>query len=136
MQIYVVGSAYETAVCLDRKCLINQITEVRIIIDCLRGKNGWHRQPLVKMYWDYEQWLIHYMDTLKYVWGGRHDLAQQSSLLAELVKPGWFCDWYFNVHKSRLYTKDKEHYKQWAYLGEAKSNWYLVNGIWKEYKQK
>ena len=39
MQIFVTGTAYQTALDLDRKRLSNQITEARITFDCLMGKN-------------------------------------------------------------------------------------------------
>ena len=38
--------------------------------------------------------------------------------------------------KSRLYTKDKEFYKDWCIFGESYINKYFVSGEWKEYLQK
>jgi hypothetical protein len=38
-----------------------------------------------------------------------------------------------NKMKRRLYSKDNEHYKQWAYLGESEVNWYFVDGEWRKY---
>lgn len=35
--------------------------------------------------------------------------------------------------KRRLYTKDQEHYKQWAHLGTSEENWYFVDGEWRKY---
>ena len=136
MQIFVTGTAYETAVHLDRKRLSNQITEARIILNCLRGKNGWGKHPLAKMYIGCEEWIEYYIETLRYVFRGHLQLAMESSRKADNLTPSWFSDWFYNVHRSRLYTKNKSHYKQWSYLGESHSNWYRVNGIWREYKQK
>ena len=48
MQIFVVGSIIYTASKLDKKRFNNQITEARIILDCLNGKNGWGKHPLLK----------------------------------------------------------------------------------------
>ena len=36
--------------------------------------------------------------------------------------------------KRRLYTKDKEFYKEFAHLGESEVNWYYVDDKWKYYK--
>lgn len=36
--------------------------------------------------------------------------------------------------KRRLYTKDNNHYKQWADLGESEENWYFVDGEWVKYR--
>ena len=57
MQIFVTGTAYQTALDLDRKRLSNQITEARITLDCLMGKNKWDRHPLIKMYRGYAVWI-------------------------------------------------------------------------------
>jgi hypothetical protein len=35
--------------------------------------------------------------------------------------------------KRRLYTKNPEHYAQWAHLGKSEENWYFVDGVWRKY---
>lgn len=62
MQIFVTGTAYQTALDLDRKRLSNQITEARITFDCLMGKNGWDKHPLIKMYRGYAVARLVYTD--------------------------------------------------------------------------
>ena len=135
MQIFVTGTAYQTAIDLDRKRLSNQITEARIIRDCLMGKNGWDKHPLAKMYIGCEEWIAYYIATLRCVFNGNLDEAIDMSSKADAIAPEWFDERFYNMHRSRLYTKNPEHYKQWAYLGTSYSNWYRVNGVWKEYKQ-
>ena len=135
MQIFVIGSIYETAISLDRKRFHNQITEARITLDCLKGLNGWGRHPLMKMYKGCEKWLELYIKIFKLYRDGYDDYAYILSEIADHIKPQWFTEDFFNKHKSRLYTKNPTHYNQWAYLGESYSNWYRVDGVWKEYKQ-
>lgn len=136
MQIFVTGTTVQTALDLDRKRLSNQITEARITFDCLMGKNGWDKHPLIKMYRGYEVWLDWYIVTLRAVFRGDLDSAIEFSREAEKVQPEWFNEEFYNMHRSRLYTKNPKEYFQWSYLGESYSNWYRVDGVWKEYKQK
>ena len=39
-------------------------------------------------------------------------------------KPNFHTEEYLNNMKRRLYTKNKQHYKQWSELGESNCNWY------------
>lgn len=136
MQIFVTGTAYQTALDLDRKRLSNQITEARITFDCLMGKNKWDNHPLIKMYRGYAVWLDWYIQTLRAVFRGDLENAIVFSREADKVQPEWFNEEFYNKHRARLYTKNPKEYFQWAYLGESHSNWYRVDGAWKEYKQK
>lgn len=47
--------------------------------------------------------------------------------------PHWHTQAYYDQMKRRLYTKDPEHYKQWADLGKSDENWYRVDGEWRKY---
>lgn len=136
MQIFVLGNPMETAINLDNRRFHNQITEARIILNCIDGKNGWDKHPLSKMYWDHRDWLELYIKTLKCYRDNLYDLAREYSRESEKVKPRWMNEWFYNIHKSRLYTKNKSFYNKYSYLGECYSNWYRVNGVWKEYPQK
>ena len=49
-------------------------------------------------------------------------------------KPPFLTDDYFTQMKKRLYTKDNQHYAQWAELGESEINWYFVDNEWRYYK--
>lgn len=136
MQIYVLGSIEETIKSLDIKRLNNQATELRLTIECLYGLNGWWKQPLIQMYSGYHIWLEVYLQAIKAFKNKEYRLMKYWSDIGEDVKPEWFCEDFYNIHRSRLYTKNPHHYKQWSYLGFTYSNWYRVNGEWKEYKQK
>lgn len=136
MQIFVVGSVIYTASVLDKKRFNNQITEARIILDCLNGKNGWGKHPLAKMYGECKEWLGLYIESFRRFKDGDIDGATQLSEAAERIKPLWMDENFYNMHRARLFTKNPTHYKQWYYLGESYSNWYRVDGVWKEYIQK
>lgn len=64
---------------------------------------------------------------------GRIYTPQEYSKFADLCRPSFHTQDYYDQMKRRLYTKDKEHYKQWAYLGESQENWYFVDGEWRKY---
>ena len=40
---------------------------------------------------------------------------------------------YLAQMRRRLYTKNPDHYRQWAALGESTVNWYFVDGEWRHY---
>lgn len=65
---------------------------------------------------------------------GNIERANICSSWCDIRKPDFHTQDYFNNMKRRLYTKDKEHYKQWENLGESDVNWYFVNGKWIYYK--
>lgn len=64
---------------------------------------------------------------------GRVYTPQEYSKFADLCRPPFHTQDYYDQMKRRLYTKDKEHYKQWAHLGESDENWYFVDGEWRKY---
>ena len=125
MQVFIVGSPFDTAEALDRRRLSKQIVECGQILGALRGAKAWRNHPCVKQYAGHERWLEHYRDCLSFYARGWHKLAEIESLYAVDCYPvEWHCPEYFEQMKRRLYTKDSEHYSQWAHLGTSEENWY------------
>lgn len=56
-----------------------------------------------------------------------------SNMYADNYSPDWHTQDYYDQMKRRLYTKDPEHYKQWAHLGTSDENWYFVDCEWRKY---
>lgn len=141
MQVFIIGTPLETARTLDSKRLRKQIIECGQILDALNGAKAWSNHPCVLQYKDHIEWLEHYHDCLMFYAKGcatgisaYFDQAQIASGYAEdCYKPQWHCDEYFTQMKKRLYTKDPEHYKQWADLGKSQENHYFVDGVWRKY---
>ena len=134
MQVFIVGSPLETAMALDPKRLRKQIIECGQILDALNGAKAWSNHPCVLQYEGYERWLECYMKCLEsYKSGDTLEAKIQSQYATDWYKPHWHNIGYYTQMKRRLYTKDKEHYKQWAYLGESQENWYFVDGEWRKY---
>ena len=148
MQIFIIGNPYETALTLDKRRLNKQVIETGQIIDaiCYRihGRKGgaWRNHPVVIMYQDHLEWLTRYGEILDLVRLGHkiEDGDGVSNLLrstieeAEKLKPHFHTQEFFHQMKRRLYTKDNQHYSQWASLGESEENWYFVDGGWIKYK--
>lgn len=133
MQVFIVGSPLETAEALDAKRLNKQIIECLQILDALNGAQAWSNHPCTLQYRGHEEWLVHYLSCLS---SYKHQAifhARVYSDLAGMCTPQFHTQEYFNQMKRRLYTKNKAHYKQWAYLGESQDNWYFVNGEWRKY---
>lgn len=123
MQVFIVGTPFETAVALDKRRLRKQIIECGQIIDAINGKKAWRNHPCTIQYRGNVQWLEIYQRTL--------ELYEQGDCYAELCsqeaaryKPKFHTKEYFDQMKRRLYTKDNVHYKRWANLGESSVNWY------------
>ena len=133
MQVFIVGSPLETARALSKRHLNNQINEASIILAALNGAKAWSNHPCVLQYRGYEQWLRFYVRCLGQYMCGRIRLAEHFSVLADDIRPDWHTQEYYTQMKKRLYTKDPEHYKQWADLGESGGNWYCVDGSWRKY---
>lgn len=134
MQVFIVGSPLETAMALDPRRLRKQIIECGQILDALNGAKAWSNHPAVLQYRGYEGWLKGYLRVLECYRRGNTRLAAFFDVETEQVRPDWHTQEYYNQMKRRLYTKDKEHYKQWAPLGESQENWYFVDGEWRVYK--
>lgn len=142
MQVFIIGSPFETAKVLDKMRLNKQIIECHQILDALNGKKAWSNHPCVLQYKDHKEWLELYTYCLEdYFTSKRYSnasdllyLAKEWSERAFEYKPEFHTEEYFNQMKRRLYTKDKLFYKQWEDLGESDVNWYFVDNEWKYYK--
>ena len=136
MQVFIIGSALETAKILDKKRLHKQIIECKQILKALNGETkAWKNHPCTLQYKGHETWLNYYLQILQCVLDGDIDSIEIKKLncLGEKYKPCFHTELFFNQMKRRLYTKNKEYYKQYSYLGESNINWYYVNGVWKYY---
>lgn len=133
MQVFIIGTPLETAMALSKRHLNNQINEASIILDALNGKTAWSNHPCVLQYRDHKEWLEEYLKCL--VSYKNNDIVQ--AFVAEqwchTTRPKWHTQAYYDQMKRRLYSKNPEHYKQWAHLGESDCNWYFVDGEWRKY---
>jgi hypothetical protein len=87
----------------------------------------------VLQYRGHEIWLGFYKYCLEYYVEDLFRDAKIESEYAESCKPPFHTQEYYDQMKRRLYTKDPEHYKQWAHLGESDENLYFVDGEWRKY---
>lgn len=133
MQVFIVGSPLETAKALSKRHLNNQINEAKIILAALNGAKAWSNHPCVLQYRGCEKWLKGYLRVLECHRRGNTRLAAFFDVETERVRPDWHTQEYYDQMKRRLYTKDPEHYKQWADLGKSDCNWYFVDGVWRKY---
>lgn len=137
MQVFIIGSVFETAQTLDKRRLHKQIIECQQILDALEGTGkGWFNHPIVKMYRGHEKWLRTYMWCLEEYHNENSDvlMLMHYNNFCENNKPSFLTEDYFNQMKRRLYTKDNEFYSQWKDLGESEVNWYYVDNEWIYYK--
>lgn len=137
MQVFIVGSPLETARAMagDTRRYNKQIIEVGQILEALNGKTAWSNHPCVLQYRGREEWLRAYKECLEWYVRGDEGKALWASNLADYWRPMFHTQEYFDQMKRRLYTKDKEHYKQWADLGTSEENWYWSQeqGDWRKY---
>lgn len=129
-----------TAMCLDGRRLNKQLIECRQILDAIDGKGkGWFNHPVVKTYKPYIQWLCYYMQCLEcymhYI--KISDMRERVSWLnqsiicskqADIIRPPFLTEDFCNQHKRRLFTKNPEHYREFAEYGTSDENWYYVDG--------
>lgn len=134
MQVFIIGTPLETAIALDNRRLNKQIIECQQILDALNGAKAWSNHPCVLQYRGYEKWLEHYLSCLTLYKHNAYIHAKTCSDLAQMCKPEWHTQEYFDQMKRRLYSKNKEHYKQWAHLGESNQNFYYVDKEWRIYE--
>lgn len=134
MNVFIVGSALETAMALDNRRLIKQIIEAQVMLDAIKGKAAWKNHPCVLQYRAYARWLQCYTYCLMHYKDANLGSAVKASKYCEMMKPPFHTQEFFDQMKRRLYTKDKLHYSQWAELGTSEINWYFVNGEWRYYK--
>ena len=134
MQVFITGTALQTATALDAKRRNKQCLESRQIMAAIRGESqAWRNHPCTLMYRDHQRWLLAYTQTLVCYRDGQIDRAQRWDRIAQATTPPFHTDDYLAQMKRRLYTKNPEHYSQWAYLGESNINWYYVDGEWRHY---
>lgn len=111
MQVFIVGSIYDTVMVLDKKRRHKQWVELQQIIDAIDGKKAWKNHPCTIQYREHKNWLLLYRAVIEYINMDMHEKAMGMSLIAESWRPKWHCKEYYDSVKSRLYTKDNEHYK-------------------------
>lgn len=139
MQIFVpYDDLYKIAECLDRKRLIRQISEAKMILDSIdrwddESYIGWKRMPVTQMYKDNYSWLCFYIQCLEAYKNSNFRDARILSYDAEKFKPNFLTEEFCNHHKSRLYTKDPIFYSKFKSFGKSYENWYIVNGELKKY---
>ena len=136
MQVFIIGSPYETAMAMagDTRRYNKQIIECQQILDALNGKKAWRNHPCTLQYKDYQYWLLLYLNCLVSYQSGEFNFAKRVSEWVDAERPSFHTEEFFDQMKRRLYTKNPEHYAQWAYLGTSKINWYFVDGEWRYYK--
>ena len=126
MQVFVVGSPLETAMALDKARLRKQIIECHQILAAIHGEGkGWHHHPVVLMYSEPNsvRWLSMYADILEGFLDRSTGLIEADNE-AKLITPAFHTPTFVENMKRRLYTKNPEHYKQWAEYGTSEENWY------------
>jgi hypothetical protein len=133
MQVFIVGTPFETARVLDKRRLNKQIVECQQILDAINGAKAWSNHPCTLQYKDHSEWLYAYMMCLIHYREDTEYGKEKFNEIALEYTPPFHTEEYFNQMKRRLYSKDKEYYEQWAYLGESEDNWYFVDGEWRIY---
>ena len=111
---------------LSRKHLRNQINEAHVILAAIHGDDkGWIHHPVVLMYSEPNsvRWLQMYADILEGYLAGYTGLPEADNE-AKLITPAFHTPEFIKQMKSRLYSKDKQKYEQYAEYGESDSNWY------------
>lgn len=139
MQVFVpFPEPFHTASVLDGKRLNKQIIECRQILSAIKGESkGWRNHPVTRMYSGWTVYLEAYLEVLAaYKEGNRFMAERISRSIRKHDYPTFFCREYLDNMKSRLYTKDKEHYRCFAKYGESYTNMYFVDGEWKCFQQK
>ena len=111
-----------------------QVVEIGQIIDALNGKKAWSRHPAVLQYRGHEEYLRCYLQCFKWYTRNNTYWVVLFSRQAQLLRPEWHCEEYYINMKRRLYTKNPEHYKQWAHLGKSNQNFYYIDGEWRIYE--
>lgn len=134
MQIFVTGSPFETAKNLDRRRFNKQIIECSQILNAIHGAKAWKNHPIIKSYKNHSKWVEFYLNCFHYYNTGDLINSLKYSEEADKIRPNFQTEEYFNQMKRRLFTKDKEFYKKWSYLGESDINWYFIDSEWVFYK--
>ena len=135
MNVFVVGSPLETAMCLDSRRLNKQIIECKQIIKAINGETkAWANHPATLQYKNHMDWLICYTHCLEEYRGGFIENASVEDQNAIKYTPDWHTEEYITQMKRRLYTKNNNYYYQWKEFGESDINMYYVDGMWRYYK--
>lgn len=135
MNVFVVGSPFETAQCLDKRRLNKQIIECKQILKAINGESkAWANHPATLQYVNHVEWLKLYMHCLNAYHKNMLDAAKHLSNYADTMKPHFHTEEYLTQMKRRLYTKDNSHYSQWKDLAESDVNMYYVNNEWRYYR--
>ena len=135
MQVFVIShNPLETAKVLDPKRLNKQVLECQWILDGYMYNTRALNHPIAKMYANDLNWLTLYQKTLECYRNGDVEKAEVFSKEAMKITPSFLTQEYMDNFKKRLYTKDKEHYKQYKDYGTTETNMYFVNGEWIMYK--
>ena len=134
MQVFIVGSPFDTAKALDRLRLNKQIIECKQILDALNGAKAWSNHPCTLQYRGHTIWLYDYMRCLKSYMSGDTFSAEMFSGACDCIRPSFHTEEYFNNMKSRLFTKNPIHYAQYESYGTSDTNMYYVDGEWRYYK--
>ena len=145
MNVFVIGTPFETAKCLDNRRLNKQIIECEQIIKALEGESkAWVNHPCTLQYKDHIGWLKLYMWCLyayqKYNKSSEWErqtwlqISKNWSDKAIEFTPSFHTGEYLTQMKRRLYTKNNTHYCQWENLGESDINMYNVDGKWRFYR--
>lgn len=111
---------------LDPKRLRSQIREAYVILSAIHGESkGWAHHPVVLMYSEPNsvRWLQMYADILEGYLDGSMGL-QMADREAKAITQAFHTPEFIKQMKRRLYTKNPEHYEQWAYLGTSEDNYY------------
>jgi hypothetical protein len=117
---------------MDKLRLNKQILECRQILDALNGAKAWSNHPCVLQYRGYEKWLKGYLRVLECHKRGNTRLAAFFDVETERVRPDWHDQRYYDNMKARLYTKNPQHYAQFAEYGTSDYNLYYVDGEWRK----
>lgn len=136
MQVFVpYREPIKVAECLSGdKRLRKQIIECQQILDAINGVGkGWFNHPVVTMYKEHTKWLEHYASCLALYANDAPIHAKVCSDLADLCTPSFLTDELCNQHKRRLFTKNPQHYAQFAEYGTSDYNLYYVDGSWRKY---
>lgn len=143
MQVFIIDSPLETVKLLnrDKRRVHAQITEAKMILNMIKDvktnqNSRWKNQPLVKMYVNDVEWLVHYLNIFELYKIGEFDEAEKINIKATNIKPVWHSKEYFDQMKRRLYTKDSKRFIEFQELGMSYDNWYWIDNKWKKYPQK
>lgn len=117
-----------------------QILEIDQIINAIEGSIPWSKHPCVLMYKDHKDWLRLYQQCFiayrEYMRGNESAfrLCCFYDVEASKLTPSFLTPEFCLQHCRRLFTKNPEHYPQFAEYGKSEVNFYFVNGELLKYK--